>query len=306
MINWFKSVFEDTEIGKVKVSRGKKHKFLGMNFEFTKDGKVCVKMEEYIQDMIDSFPDKVLKKATTPAAAHLFQVRDTVKLDEEQAGKYHTIVAKGLFLCQRARPDIQTAIAFLSTRVKGPDQDDWKKLQRLIFYLNGTRTLPLILETNNLNIVKWFVDASHHVHPDFRSHTGATMTMGRGGLYNRSLKQKINTRSSTESELVAVDDIMPLILWTNNFLEAQGFKTNNTIIYQDNKSAILLEKNGKLSSSKRTRHIEARYFFIKDCQDKGKVEVQYCPTDDMVADYFTKPLQGSKFSTFRRMIMNDE
>ena len=79
-------------------------------------------------------------------------------------------------------------------------------------------------------------------------------------IWSNSIKQKINTRSSTEAELVAVDDMMPQILWTRYFMEAQGYGSKNTIVYQDNKSAILLEKNGKMSSSKRTKHINIRYF----------------------------------------------
>ena len=199
---------------------------------------------------------------------------------------------------------MQTTIAFLSTRVKEPDEDDWKKLRRLIQYLYGSLDLVLTLMSDKMNIIKWFVDAAHQVHPDFRSHTGSTMNMGQGSIYNSSTKQKLNTRSSTESELVAVDDVMPMVLWTNNFLRSQGFETRDTIIYQDNKSAILLETNGRYSSSKRTRHIEARYFFVKDYQDRKAFNIQYCPTDDMIADFFTKPLQGNKFYKFRKLIMN--
>ena len=104
----------------------------------------------------------------------------------------------------------------------------------------------------------------------------------------------MNTRSSTESEVVAVNVIMPQVLWTNYFMQAQGYGSKNTIVYQDNKSAILLEKNGKMSSSKRTKHINIRYFFITDRVEKGEVTIKYCPTDDMIAGFFTKPLQKSK------------
>ena len=75
-------------------------------------------------------------------------------------------------------------------------------------------------------------------------------------------------------------------------------------MYQDNQSAILLENNGKKSSSKRTRHINIRYYFITDRVKNGELEIEYFPTDDMVADYFTKPLQGKKFLQFRKTIMN--
>mmetsp|Transcript_12260 Transcript_12260/g.17628 ORF Transcript_12260/g.17628 Transcript_12260/m.17628 type:complete len:111 (-) Transcript_12260:85-417(-) len=78
-----------------------------------------------------------------------------------------------------------------------------------------------------------------------RSHTGATFTLGKGSPYSISSKQKINTHSSTEAELVAVNDAIALILWTRLFLKAQGFYVKDNIMYQDNKSAILLENNSK-------------------------------------------------------------
>ncbi len=130
------------------------------------------------------------------------------------------------------------------------------------------------------------------------------MSMGTGAVYSTSKKQKLNTKSSTEAELVGVNDCMPQTLWTRYFLEAQGYNVTESIIYQDNQSAMLLEKNGRGSSSKRTRHINIRYFFVADRVANGEVKIEYCPTGDMLADYFTKPLQGSSFRKFRNEIMN--
>ena len=113
----------------------------------------------------------------------------------------------------------------------------------------------------------------------------------------------MNTRSSTEAELVGVDDAINLILWTKLFLAEQGYKTMDTVLYQDNKSAILLEKNGKKSSSKRTRAINIRYFFVTDQVEKGNLRVEYCPTGEMVADFMTKPLQGQQFERLKALIM---
>ena len=84
--------------------------------------------------------------------------------------------------------------------------------------------------------------------------------MGRGLPVTASKKQQLNTQSSTESEVVGVDEFMPGILWTRNIMKAQYYDVVENIIYQDNKSAILLEKNGKTSSGKRTKHISIRYF----------------------------------------------
>jgi hypothetical protein len=147
------------------------------------------------------------------------------------------------------------------------------------------------------------VDASYAVHPDMKSHTGATMSLGSECLYSMSSKQRLISRSSTESELIAVNDAMSKILWTRLFLQAQGYNMAETIIYQDNQSTMLLENNGKLSTGKKTKHIEIRFFFITDNIKKKHVRVEYCPTDKMVADFFTKPLQGSKFIRFKQTIM---
>ena len=123
-------------------------------------------------------------------------------------------------------------------------------------------------------------------------------------FYSTSKKHKLNTTSSTEAELVSVHDVMPQVLWTRYFLQAQGYNVTDNVVFQDNQSTILLEKNGKASSGKRTRHINIRYFFITDRINTQEVRVSYCPTADMFADFFTKPLQGSLFRRLRDFILN--
>ena len=127
--------------------------------------------------------------------------------------------------------------------------------------------------------------------------------MGRGFPLANTTKQKLNTRSSTESELVAVDDCMPSICWTRYFMLSQGYEIAENILYQDNRSAILLEKNGKASSSKRTKHINIRFFFVTDRVANDELSVRWCPTGAMIADFWTKPLQGALFKKFRDQIM---
>ena len=297
------------EFGKeapITVTRGKFHDYLGMTIDYSKKGKVNITMMDYIQDLLKELPTDMKGEAATEAANHLFKVNgeDPVKLDEETAVMFHHNVAKLLFLCKRARPNLQTAVAFLCTRVKAPDKDDYKKLTQLVKYLRGTASLPLTLEANSLQIVKWWVDASYAVHPDMKSHTGGMMSLGKGTIYGASTRQKLNTKSSTESELVAVNDLMPQVLWTRYFLEAQGYDIKDSIVHQDNQSSMKLEKHGRASSSKRTRHINVRYFFVTDRIASKEVSVAYCPTSEMIADFFTKPLQGQDFRKFRDMILN--
>ena len=87
-------------------------------------------------------------------------------------------------------------------------------------------------------------------------------------------------------------------------MEGQGYKVKDNIVYQDNQSAILLEKNGQRLSTKRTRHLNMRYFFVTDRIQAKELTVEYCPTGDMWADIHTKPLQGAAFVKFRELILN--
>jgi hypothetical protein len=93
-------------------------------------------------------------------------------------------------------------------------------------------------------------------------------------------------------------------LWTRYFLEAQGFGAVDATVYQDSQSAILLEKNGPASSSKRTRHLSIRSVFVTDRVNSGEVEIKYCLTGMMIADLFTKALQGTAFKVFLDLILN--
>jgi hypothetical protein len=308
-IQWATHKYEDAEITKLKPSRGKVHDYLGITLDFAEKGVVKLYMKDYVKAMIADFKYqdelKGVKKVSTPAAEHLYEINPNgIKLDAAKKEEFHTMVAKALFLCKRARPDLQPTVPFLCTRVQDPDQDDWKKLLRMLKYMEQTwdEELTLGAEAGDILLPRYYPDAAFGVHNDMKSHTGNVQTLGRGAANTISCKQKLNTTSSTEAELVAANDAVPYALWTKYFLEEQGYDSKTTI-YQDNTSAMLLEKNGKESSSKRTRHINVRYFFIKDCIDKGHLTVEYCPTDEMVGDFPSKPLQGSKFKKHKALIM---
>jgi hypothetical protein len=216
-------------------------------------------MLDYVDNMITDLPAEMDGEDLSPAAYHLLIVNDDqIKLDEKKAQFFHTYVVKTLFLCKRARPDLQTAVTFLSTRIKSCNEDDYKKLIRMLQFLRATRDEFLTLSAASLHNVRWWVDASYAFHPDMISHTEGDMSLGRSIIYVTSKRKKLNTKSSTEAELVGVDDVIPQVLWTLYFLEAQGYKIDGKFLYQDKKSSILLETNGRGSSKKRTRHIAVR------------------------------------------------
>jgi hypothetical protein len=124
---------------KLSMHMGKKHNYLGVDMEFNKDETLDVLMIVYLKNVIAGFPKEIRGKAATPAAVHLFLVRDRSEartLEEERVLVFHHMVAQLLFMCTRARRDIQTAVAFPTTRVKEPDEDNWGKLKRVLKYLN--------------------------------------------------------------------------------------------------------------------------------------------------------------------------
>ena len=151
------------------------------------------------------------------------------------------IMAKLRLLRKQAHPEILTGVAFLTTLLRYPNEDDNKKLGRIIRYLRGTRELVITLESEDTGTVKWWVDAAFAVYHGMKSHTSGIMSMGRGALYSASNKKKMNTKILTEAELVGVDDLMTQILWMKYFLEAQGMKVSDNVVYQDNQSAMRLE-----------------------------------------------------------------
>ena len=136
--------------------------------------------------------------------------------------------------------------------------------------------------------------------------TKTCAAMGTGAFGCKSTKQKLNTKSSTEAEVVGASDFLPSTIWARMFLDSQGYTLTDNVFHQDNQSAMLLrvlERNGRSSSGQKTRHIDIRYFFMKDRILSEHIDLVYCPTAAMLADFLTKPLQGCLFTDFRSVIL---
>jgi hypothetical protein len=302
---WCEEMYGSEETGHVKCVRGKKHDYLAMILDFNDEGKLKIDMRYYVRDMLEKFPYEIEETNKNPWSDKLFKVDENAKaLNEEKKAIFHTFVMKAMFLCKRGRPDIGLAICFLSSRVTKPNEGDWNKLLRVMGFLKATQDEVLTLEADDSQNLYWFIDAAFAVHSDMRSHTGAMLSLGKGAVLSDSTKQKANARSSTEAELNGIDDKISKVLWVKKFVEAQGFVVKLNVIYQDNTSTIKLSKNGKASSGKRTRHFDIKMFYVTDLIDKEEVQVEYCPTEDMVADFMTKPLTGKDFYRFRDLILN--
>ena len=205
-----------------------------------------------------------------------------------------------LYLAKRTKPECLVAVSFLATRVNKCTVDDVEKLQRLVRYIRATRDSGVVLKPGGLGLtVRLYVDASYGVHADARSHTGSCVVIGdSGAVHCRSTKQSIVTKSSTEAELVGLSDSANQAIHIRRFLKAQGYTMGAITIFQDNQSCMALIERGR-SGAERTRHIDIRYFWVKERIDRGEVKVEYLRSEDMYANVLTKPLQGSQFQRER-------
>jgi hypothetical protein len=290
---------------------GSKFNYLGMLISIDSiTNKLHVSMPKYIDDLLEYA--EIEGVATTPATANLFKIReDSPVLSKFKKERFHTMVAKTLYLAKRVRPELLGAVSFLASRVTAPTVDDMDKLIRMIQYLNYTREYVLTLGgkwKGKSPILIVYIDASHGTHSDgMRGQTGVIIFLEgcAGAIYCKSSKQKINTKSSSESELVGVSDGLSESIWCRNFLIGQGYIMLPLVLNQDNMSTIRMIINGK-SSSERTRHIEARFFFAHDRLSKKELVLKHCPDPEMVADLLTKPLQGSLFQKFVEILLGNK
>jgi hypothetical protein len=239
-VEWLETLY-----GSLVGTKGNCHTYLslGMDMHFN-NKKLQVTMVGYLHEIINEFPFEIMGKiVSTPAAPHLFDKdRGAPPLNPTKAKQFYQVVAKVLWAAIRVRPDLLTTLSYLTCQVKAPDEDDIKKLVRMIAYIRDTVNLPLTLGMENLNELRWWVDASFGTRFEMRSQTGATLSLGIGSLYSMSRKQKLNTTSSTEAEIVGVHDAMSQIIWFRHFILAQEVKISCNILFQENRSAILLHK----------------------------------------------------------------
>ena len=195
----------------VTLKVGFEHDFLGIHWNFATRGQVQLSMKGYVSNLLEKYG--IDKKAKTPATDMLFVSNPNCeKLTTTKQQLFHSCVMELHYLAKRIRGDILTAVSFCATRVQSPDQDDEKKLDRILSYLFGTRDRALILRIGPSTEVRAYVDASFGTYQDMKSVTGIIIMIGNACVFVKSSTQKIVTRSSTEAELVGLSDALSQIL----------------------------------------------------------------------------------------------
>ena len=285
--------------GVITLVHGPHINYLGMSIDMHVPDRAIITMTGYCDEVART--SGVRGTARSPATDCLFDLRDeSPTVAESIRVWFHKMVAMILHLAKRTKPECLAAVSFLASRVTKCTLDDVEKLQRLVRYIRGTRDSGVVLMPGALGLtVRLYVDASYGVHADGKSHTGSCVVVGdAGAVHCRSSKQHIVTKSSTEAELVALSDSANQAIHVRRFLKGQGYTMGAITIFQDNQSCMVLIERGR-SGAERTRHIDIRYFWVKERVDLGEIRVEYLRSEDMYANVLTKPLQGSQFQRER-------
>ena len=272
--------------------------YLGMNLKLKSDGSIEVDMINYIEEILKEFEG--LHSYTHPADDKLF-VLDDNGLPCLDPKSFHRIVAKLMFLCKRGRPDVALPVHYLCTRVKSPTSQDEQKLKRVLGYLKQTLNKGRKIDGKPFQRIEAYIDAAHAAHPDGFGHSDGVIMAGGTTLECITRKQKCVARDSTEAEIVALENILLDVEWHNEWFLGQGYKMKPPLIFQDNTSTITLVTKG--GGKMRNKTMRVKQAVILEGSQNGDYEMKYVPTEDMVADIYTKPLSGFKFYRFMKIIM---
>ena len=216
----------------------------------------------YIKDLLET--TGTIGYADCPAGSHLFEVypdEEAELLNKAVAKSFYTVVLKCHYLAKRMRFDILSAFAGLATRVQKPDLEDKLKLNRLLCYLNKTKEQVLKICIDPEMQITAYIDASYAVPSNMQSHGGMCIIVGSSCILAKSYKIKLNTKSFTESELVAASDHLGEALFIHEFLTLLGYKLPPVLFLEDNMSTIALIKNGCPESDASCR-IKIRHFWV--------------------------------------------
>jgi len=281
---------------------GEANKFLGMEI-FRKNDEIHLSQSKYIQEIVQRFKQTNSKLVSTPMSA-IYEPDS----NEEITDKYpiREIIGSLSYIANGTRPDIAFAVNNLCRYVSKPTASLWRAAQRIVKYLNATSHDGLTFKGSSVSIDAW-ADSNYAMDKtDRKSTTGMIIRIGENPIIWKSRKQKSVSLSTTEAEYMAASDATREIVWLRDLLaELNQLKLSEpTPLYQDNQGAIFLENNN--CSNQRSKHIDVRYHFIREQVQMKHIEVIYCPTADMIADFFTKPVNEAQFIKFKDLIMHSD
>ena len=282
LIDNLKSQFE------VKVHRPQV--FVGMEIHQSDDkSTIKIKQSTYVKELLKRFGMDQCKPISTPGDTNI-KLSSSNEIPDTQF-PYQEAIGALLYLSIISRPDITFMVNKLSQFNCCYQENHWKAIKRIFRYLQGTLNIGIIYSSSssNLNLIG-FCDADYAADVDTRKSTsGFLVNLGGSPVSWSSRLQKSVATSTTEAEYIAIADCVKDIIWYKQLMKELKIPIKSTTkIMSDNQGAIKLTKNSVFH--KRTKHIDVRYHFIRDHQEKGEIQLHFIPTDKQPADMLTKCL----------------
>uniref|UniRef100_A0AAV1UB76 RxLR effector candidate protein n=1 Tax=Peronospora matthiolae TaxID=2874970 RepID=A0AAV1UB76_9STRA len=213
---------------------------------------------------------------------------------------YRSAVGGIMYLMVATRPDLAAAVGSLSQFSSDPCPTHWQALKRVLRYLQATPNHGLEFTREEGSRICGYTDADWAGDIESRRSTSGYVFMMNGECISwKSQKQRTVALSSTEAEYMALSEATKEAVWLKVLLGELGEMTSDEAIkmYEDNQGSIALAKNPEFH--KRTKHIDIRYHFVRKRVESGEVVLEYCPTQDMLADMMTKPIAAVQFENIR-------
>ena len=267
---------------------------------------VHIDQEGFTRKLVETFGGSDLKPASTPAKADLFECDPaSPKMSKPQV--FVSLIMSLMYLARLTRCEILLPTVFLSTKCSSPTEQDYHKARHILRYLKGTPKRGITLGGKGPDVMKprFIVDTSHGVHMDGKGQLGLIIMLGIAVIFCRSCKLKAVTLSSTESEVYGLSDSVGYALWFARLLNDFGYSDVCPMeTWQDNQSAMHMQTTGSGRFS-RSKHIFIRDCFVKEHIDNGEIVLKYVPTEDMLADMLTKPLDKAAFNRLVKRMFTD-
>lgn len=283
---------------------GELHYFLGIEVvQDRRDGWTWIGQTEYATKLLERFGMQDSKPVKTPSDTGGRLTKRGAGEQTVDGEKYQAAVGSLLYLSTRTRPDMAFAVGIVARFCSGPTQEHWTALKRILRYLRGTHNFGLFYQRREIGSpCVGYSDADWGGSIDDRKSTsGYVFQWNKSTITWRSCKQTCVALSTAEAEYVALAAATQEALWIKELIgNLDGKKTGEMLIFEDNKSAICMATNPVFHA--KTKHIDLKFHFIRDHVTQGNIVLEYCPTEDMVADVFTKSLPAPQFERLREML----
>lgn len=288
---------------------GSANEILGLKIERNPNtNKIKISQERYVKEILERFSVINCKPGSTPLIPGIKLTCGDKEMSSDELAQvpYRELVGSLIYLANTSRPDIAFATGILSRFNANPKKEHWQAAKHVLRYLKQTQNFGIIFRKTSESL-KAFVDADWAGDIDSRrSHSGNTLILAGGPIMWFSKRQKSVALSTMEAEYMALSDVTKEIVYFRKLIEEIGFPyyvKEATPVFCDNQSAIVLSKENM--TNQRSKHVDIRFHFSREAQERKLINVQYIPTEENVADVFTKPLTRDKHTKCIQMLNLD-